>query len=76
MSGEYPAVQNGHGLPAERREVRIRVPSALQDGWLAFQAGMDRRRLAPIPGNWIELSDEQLVALLGSADRLIDGDNK
>jgi hypothetical protein len=76
MSGEYPAAPSGDGPATERREVRIRVPSALQDGWLAFQAGTDRRRLAPIPGNWIALSEYELIALLERADRLVDGDNK
>lgn len=70
MSGEHPAVHDGNGGPPERREVRIRVPAALEAGWLAFQAGTDRRRLAPIPDQWSTLSDEQLLHLLGRADRL------
>ena len=72
MSGEYPAVTGGDGS-AGKREVRIRVPSALQKGWLAFQSGKDRRRLAPIPANWIALDDKDLVRLLGEADRQVDG---
>lgn len=72
MSGEYPAVPDGDASTREKREVRIRVPSALQDGWLAFQSGKDRRRLTPIPEQWVTLDDEELVRLLGCADRLTE----
>ena len=74
MSGEFPSIQNSDGSAPEKREVRIRVPSALEGGWLAFQAGRERRRLAPIPANWISLADEQLVRLLERANRLGDGE--
>jgi|SRR5690348_7944525 hypothetical protein len=70
MSGEYPAVPSGDGSTKERREVRLLVPSELQQGWLAFQSGDERRRLAPIPENWNTLLDSALVALLCQADRL------
>jgi hypothetical protein len=74
MSGEHPAAPFD-GATNERREVRLLVPSALQQGWLAFQSGDERRRLAPIPENWIGLEDTALVTLLRQADRL-DGDSK
>ena len=70
MSGEYPALQPEDGAKKERREVRLLVPSALQQGWLAFQSGDERRRLAPIPENWTALDDSELIALLCRADRL------
>lgn len=72
MSGEYPAVNAAKPSQPEKREMRIRVPSALQEGWLAFQSGNERRRLAPIPENWIALDDEALIRLLARADRLCD----
>lgn len=75
MSGEYPAVPNIDGSPGEKRDVRIRLPPALQSGWLAFQAGNDRRRLAPIPTNWISLDNDELIRLLGLADRLLKDDS-
>ena len=82
MSGEYPSV-TGHGDPAidgrtdggRRREVRLRVPEELQQGWLAFQAGSYRRRLVPVPENWSTLDDEALAGLLERADR-VDGDGR
>ena len=72
MSGEYPALEPGDGGRLERREVRLLIPSALQQGWLAFQSGNERRRLAPIPENWTALDDGALVALLCQANRLSD----
>jgi hypothetical protein len=76
MSGEYPAVPNSDSSAPEKREVRIRVPSALQNGWLAFQSGTDRRRLTPIPERWVTLTDEELVRLLASANRLTETDGR
>ena len=73
MSGEHPAVPSENGAKQERREVRLLVPSALQQGWLAFQSGGERRRLAPIPENWTALDDTALLALLCQADRLSSG---
>jgi hypothetical protein len=41
---------------------------ALADGWLAFQAGSARRRLAPIPDGWMEMRDAELAELCCRAD--------
>jgi hypothetical protein len=76
MSGEYPAARREDGSTEERREIKVLVPTALQQGWLAFQSGDDRRRLAPIPNRWIDLDDTALFALLSRADRMSDGDGK
>ena len=54
----------------ERRrvqEVRVVVPDSLQKGWLAFQSGSERRRLAPIPADWLRCSDERLEEYCGQA---------
>ena len=45
------------GLHADDDERRVpdrrrALSRALGDGWLAFQSGQDRRRLAPIPPGW------------------------
>jgi hypothetical protein len=84
MSGEFPAVKqdgrsakdDGHPDGERRREVRLLVPSELQQGWLAFQAGSDRRRLVPVPENWSTLDEDALLALLMRADRVSDGDGR
>jgi hypothetical protein len=58
----------------ERRrvhETRVVVPERLQKGWLAFQCGRERRRLTPIPGEWDEMTGDELVELLNQADRRI-----
>jgi hypothetical protein len=39
----------------------------LENGWLCFQSGIDRRRFAPIPPGWVDLSDELLRAMLSAA---------
>src|SRR5690349_12657817 len=38
-----------------------------QEGWLVFESAAERRRLAPFPGKWAELSDEELGTLLRGA---------
>jgi hypothetical protein len=39
------------------------VTADLRLGWLAFQAGGERRRLVPIPDDWKSLPDEALRSL-------------
>jgi len=40
----------------------------LENGWLCFQAGLARRRFAPIPPNWWELPDGVLRVMLEIAN--------
>jgi len=46
---------------------RILVQADLQSGWLAFQCGEQRRRLAPLPVGWDEMSDQALLGLMDQA---------
>ena len=39
----------------------------LQQGWLCFLAGSDKRRFAPIPPNWEQLPDSVLRVMLDVA---------
>lgn len=39
-----------------------------QNGWLAFDCGMETRRLAPIPDGWLEQSDDDLRLLCQQAE--------
>ena len=55
------------------KEARVVVPDRLQKGWLAFQSGWERRRLAPIPSDWGEMTAFELVELLHQADRRVRG---
>jgi hypothetical protein len=59
------------GLPDRRRihEARVLVPEPLQKGWLAFQCAQERRRLTPIPEDWQDMTNDELLKLLHRADR-------
>jgi hypothetical protein len=43
------------------------LPGALANGWLCFQSETERRRLAPVPPDWGEASEEQLAMLCTQA---------
>lgn len=45
----------------------IGVRHEFVEGWLCFQNGIEKRRLAPIPANWDRLSDDELLHLMQSA---------
>jgi hypothetical protein len=47
---------------------RVTVPATLRAGWLAFQFGGERRRLAPVADDWAVRSDEELLALLARSE--------
>ncbi len=47
---------------------RIRIAEGLSRGWLAFETDGDKRRFAPIPAGWEELSDQELEALCARAN--------
>lgn len=44
-------------------ELQFKLLGGMRDGWLTFQCGEERRRLAPIPEGWTLLTDETLLAL-------------
>lgn len=39
---------------------RVAVSPGMEQGWLAFRSGADRRRISPIPDGWSEWTDERL----------------
>ena len=39
------------------------VPGLMRTGWLCFENGTQKKRIAPIPAGWEELSDAALLAL-------------
>jgi len=49
---------------APPRHSRRAISGALSEGWLAFQWDHERRRLAPIPEDWVGLDDDALQRLL------------
>ena len=52
-------------LPSIEPRVRVRPP--YDQGWLAFEARHERRRLAPIPDGWEFLDDRGLDRLCNRA---------
>lgn len=44
------------------------VVGTLRRGWLTFEAGPRRRRLAPIPDGWEDASDAELSAYCARAE--------
>ncbi|MEP6732345.1 MAG: hypothetical protein ABJE10_16990 [bacterium] len=57
------------GTLDRRHEVvgRQTLPRQILAGWLAFQNLAERRRLAPVPDDWEDLSDRELRALLAQS---------
>lgn len=54
------------GDAAERRrrvEVRLLLTDAWSRGWLCFQTGVEKRRLAPYPPDWMDLPLQALRRL-------------
>jgi hypothetical protein len=52
------------------RGVRIALPARLAHGWVAFECGDERRRVAPIPERWDELPESRLRELWRGAEQL------
>ena len=47
---------------------KMGVGLAFQSGWLVFDSGAQKRRLAPVPLGWDELTDGELALLIGRAE--------
>jgi hypothetical protein len=43
------------------------LPAEFGQGWLCFESPVGKRRLTPIPANWDEADDTQLLRMLGQA---------
>jgi hypothetical protein len=77
----YPALGDRRGPLSDRRHFRreaadrrtapdvtpLRVSPEYTHGWLAFQSGHERRRLAPVPEGWQVLDDPDLERLCQAA---------
>ncbi len=44
------------------------LPEAWKEGWLTFESGDEKRRLAPVPAGWEHLTPEQLEMLCQVAE--------
>ena len=47
--------------PSSARVARAGLRRNIQEGWLAFDSGVETRRLAPIPADWLDMSDDGLM---------------
>jgi hypothetical protein len=43
------------------------LPEAYRGGWLVFESAQEKRRLAPVPADWEQLTTAELVALCSKA---------
>ena len=48
-------------------EQRVAIPAEFEHGWLAFASTEGSKRMAPIPSDWMSLSDDALNELCGQA---------
>jgi hypothetical protein len=60
--GRTPAVDR-----RERSEFRVPIASEWADGWLCFKSSTEKRRLAPVPNEWVKLPEAELEQLCQSA---------
>jgi hypothetical protein len=52
--------------PDTAQRASLREP--YRSGWLAFDCGLETRRVAPVPENWTSLPDADLIALIATAE--------
>lgn len=50
--------------PANAERMATRVPEHFRTGWLCFQSLDERRRLAPIPDDWVAWDRDRLTTAL------------
>jgi hypothetical protein len=56
--------------PSAEISTRARLPDPYRSGWLSFASGDDRRRLSPVPDDWLAMSEESLRELCERAERV------
>jgi hypothetical protein len=65
--GTMPASQPESAPRARGSRALLEVENALSAGWLCFESGGQKRRLAPIPPHWESLPPPDLVRLCQAA---------
>lgn len=58
-------------FPAGDSPRAARLAEPFRSGWLCFQSPTERRRLAPIPGDWQSWDDVRLLAALEQGQRSV-----
>ena len=60
------AARHGQAAPSSPRPI-LRLDGPFAAGWLCFESGHGKRRLAPIPTGWDQLPVEHLAMLCDTA---------
>lgn len=76
MGGAHREIEDDRGVrwiifavfPSTATTERSPLREPFTKGWLAFDSGLETRRLAPVPGNWTGMTNIQLLDLLASAE--------
>ncbi len=59
-------------IPAQVSEFRSthgsHLPAQMAEGWLCFDCGSEKRRLAPLPSDWVGRTEAELWFLCRAAD--------
>ncbi|MDB4908580.1 MAG: hypothetical protein JWO05_3364 [Gemmatimonadetes bacterium] len=63
-------VQNDRRAGVDRRLAHARravLPTGFATGWLCFQGDSEKRRLTPIPGDWLQCAERDLESYCEAA---------
>jgi hypothetical protein len=52
------------------------IAKRFREGWLTFQNGAVRRRLAPVPESWQDVSDDRLELYCSAADAVRERESR
>ena len=72
--GTYDGVSERRLTPERRRNPfrrNLEVASEYSNGWLCFEGGGEKRRLAPVPDGWDQAGPDRLATWLQSAKRVV-----
>jgi hypothetical protein len=72
--GGYEGVSDRRLTPERRRNPfrrNLEVASEYSSGWLCFEGGGEKRRLAPVPDGWDQAGPDRLATWLQSAKRVV-----
>ena len=73
-AGTYEGVSDRRITPERRRNPfrrNLDVASEYSNGWLCFEGGGEKRRLAPVPDGWDQAGPDRLATWLQSAKRVV-----
>ena len=70
----FDGVSDRRITPERRRNPfrrNLEVASEYSNGWLCFEGGGEKRRLAPVPDGWDQAGPDKLATWLQSAKRVV-----